>query len=91
MVVEKAPISIGGSPARPGHQLDGLHDARAALGLRLDDRWSFVVVARLRSFTEAAAVCHLSQPGMSARIVRLEKEIGWHLVDRQAGAVDAMT
>lgn len=57
------------------------------MGLRLDDMWSFVVVAHLRSFTEAAAVCHLSQPGISARIVRLEKELGRNLFDRRTRPV----
>jgi DNA-binding transcriptional LysR family regulator len=59
--------------------IDGV---RRDLGVTLGDLWSFVVVARLRSFTEAARCCHVSQPGMSARIVRLERELGTDLLDR---------
>lgn len=43
---------------------------------------SFVEVARLRQFTEAAGRLHLSQPAVSAQIRSLEKELGTDLLER---------
>jgi DNA-binding transcriptional LysR family regulator len=42
----------------------------------------FVAVAEDGSFTHAAARCHVAQPGISAQIRRLERELGHELLDR---------
>ncbi|WP_280492142.1 LysR family transcriptional regulator [Nocardia asiatica] len=42
----------------------------------------FVTVAREASFTRAAARLHLAQPGLSAQIRQLERELGHPLLDR---------
>jgi len=47
----------------------------------------FVAVAEEASFTRAAARVHVSQPGVSAQIRRLEAELGQPLLDRSARAV----
>ena len=48
---------------------------------------AFLAVARTLSFTEAAALVHLSQPALSATVQRLEEEIGARLFDRDTRAV----
>ncbi|MFH9352383.1 LysR family transcriptional regulator [Kitasatospora sp. NPDC017646] len=47
----------------------------------------FVTVAQHGSFTRAAELLHLSQPGVSAQIRRLERELGHQLLDRSGRAV----
>ena len=42
----------------------------------------FVFVARLGSFTRAAAVLHMTQPTISQQVAALESELGVHLIDR---------
>lgn len=42
----------------------------------------FVAVAEERSFTRAAAREHVAQPGVSAQIAKLERELGQELLDR---------
>lgn len=46
-----------------------------------------VAVAEEASFTKAAARVHVAQPGVSAQIRRLERELGQALLDRGGGAV----
>ena len=46
-----------------------------------------VAVAEEASFTRAAAKAHVAQPGVSAQIRRLERELGQALLDRSAGTV----
>ncbi|MET9604854.1 LysR substrate-binding domain-containing protein [Streptomyces sp. NPDC006512] len=47
----------------------------------------FVTVVEDGGFTRAAARLHLSQPGLSAQIRRLERELGQPLLDRSGRAV----
>lgn len=47
----------------------------------------FVAVADEASFTKAAARLHVAQPGVSAQVRQLERELGQTLFDRSARAV----
>lgn len=47
----------------------------------------FVAVAEEASFTKAAAKVHVAQPGVSAQIRRLERELGQALLDRSGRTV----
>ncbi|WP_020666451.1 LysR family transcriptional regulator [Amycolatopsis nigrescens] len=47
----------------------------------------FVAVAEEANFTRAAAKVHVAQPGVSAQIRRLERELGQPLLDRSGRAV----
>lgn len=47
----------------------------------------FVTVVEEANFTRAAARLHLAQPGVSARIRQLEKELGQPLLDRSGRSV----
>ena len=47
----------------------------------------FVAVAEEANFTRAAARVHVAQPGVSAQVRRLERELGQDLLDRSGRAV----
>ncbi|WP_448330667.1 LysR family transcriptional regulator [Streptomyces sp. DSM 41534] len=47
----------------------------------------FVAVAEERNFTRAAEKVHVAQPGVSAQIRRLERELGQQLLDRSGRSV----
>ncbi|WP_330261444.1 LysR family transcriptional regulator [Streptomyces sp. NBC_00539] len=47
----------------------------------------FVTVAQEANFTRAAARLHLAQPGLSAQVRQLERELGQPLLDRSGGSV----
>jgi DNA-binding transcriptional LysR family regulator len=47
----------------------------------------FVAVAEEASFTRAAARVHVAQPGVSAQVRRLERELGQELLDRSGRTV----
>lgn len=47
----------------------------------------FVAVAEERNFTRAAEKAHVAQPGVSAQIRRLERELGQQLLDRSGRSV----
>ncbi|KQP22806.1 LysR family transcriptional regulator [Pseudorhodoferax sp. Leaf267] len=49
---------------------------------------AFVALAEQRSFTRAAALCHLSQPAFSALIGQLEATLGLRLFDRSTRHVE---
>lgn len=59
----------------------------AALSLTLDELVAFLALHRTGSFTRAARTVHISQPGLSARIDRLERALGQRLVDRSTRPV----
>ena len=42
----------------------------------------FLAVAQTLSFSQAAKLCHLSQPALSANIKRLEESLGARLFER---------
>jgi DNA-binding transcriptional LysR family regulator len=56
--------------------------------MELDQLRSFVAVADARSFTQAAALVHLSQPAISRQIARLESELGTRLFERYGRRVE---
>jgi DNA-binding transcriptional LysR family regulator len=49
---------------------------------------AFVALADTRSFTRAAAACHLSQPAFSALVKQLEESVGVKLFDRSTRSVE---
>jgi DNA-binding transcriptional LysR family regulator len=49
---------------------------------------AFVVVCQEASFTRAGRRLHLSQPGVSGRIMRLERALGVRLLDRTTRSVE---
>jgi LysR family carnitine catabolism transcriptional activator len=56
------------------------------LGLR--ELHAFLELAEQRSFTRAAALCHLSQPAFSALVRALEHTVGARLFDRTTRSVE---
>ena len=56
-------------------------------GVELADLRGFVVVARERNLSRAAASIHLAQPALSRRIGALERELGGPLLERHAKGV----
>ena len=57
------------------------------MDLRYSHLKSFVAVARLGSFTRAAALLHLSQPSLTVQIQQLEEFLGARLLDRNTRSV----
>ena len=49
---------------------------------------SFIMVAKLKSFTQAAAALHVSQPTLTVQIKRLEDTLRLRLLDRNSRSVD---
>lgn len=61
---------------------DSTVDMTLVPDLSLAELVGFLRVVHERSFTRAARAMHLSQPGLSARVARLEKTLGFALIDR---------
>ncbi len=59
----------------------------ALLIMELHQLEYFVAVVEEASFTRAAARCHVAQPGVSAQVRHLERELGQPLLDRSARTV----
>ncbi len=57
------------------------------MDLRTNHLKSFLAVARLGSFTRAAALLHLSQPALTVQIKQLEEFLGVRLLDRTTRSV----
>lgn len=66
----------------------GSADGSAIANLSARQLAAFVALAELRSFTRAAAQCHLSQPAFSALIRTLEESLGARLFDRTTRTVE---
>lgn len=47
----------------------------------------FLAVGEMRSFTKAAAACHVTQPALTRAIHKLEEELGGLLVSRERGNI----
>jgi LysR family carnitine catabolism transcriptional activator len=60
----------------------------ASPNLSLRQLRAFLALADQRSFTQAAATCHLSQPAFSALIRTLESELNTRLFDRDTRSVE---
>jgi DNA-binding transcriptional LysR family regulator len=54
----------------------------ARLSVSLAEIAAFIALVEHGGFTVAARAMHLSQPGFSGRIIRLERALGVRLVDR---------
>jgi DNA-binding transcriptional LysR family regulator len=54
----------------------------------LSELAAFVIVCEEASFTRAGRRLHLSQPGVSGRIMRLERALGVRLLDRTTRSVE---
>jgi DNA-binding transcriptional LysR family regulator len=57
------------------------------MDIKLSHLESLIAVARLRSFTRAAALLHLSPPALSVQIKQLETSLGVRLLDRNTRSV----
>ena len=66
---------------RPGHGCRS-PELSAIPDITMGELVAFVTLLRCGSFTAAARELHLSQPGFSGRIARLERAIGGPLTDR---------
>ncbi len=56
--------------------------SRRAAGISLGEVVVFLAIVQEGSFTAAARLLHLSQPGVSGRVSRLEHTLGFRLLDR---------
>lgn len=61
--------------------------ARRGAGISLGEVVVFLAIVQEGSFTAAARRLHLSQPGVSGRVSRLERALGYRLLDRSRRAV----
>lgn len=75
MPLDVAPLDLVGPPV-------AAEPPSGALDLPLNQLWTFLMVARRRSFTRAAAELHLTQPAVSAHIHKLELAIGGTLFEQ---------
>lgn len=77
VMIRGGPVSRKGVTSNPGKGL--LEESR----LQLTDLQTFVRVAQAGSFSDAAHLSGLSQPGVSLRISRLEERLGMRLFHRK--------
>ena len=75
-------------PAMATPAAAGGYGAGSLPELGLGELAAFVILAEERSFTRSARRMHLSQPGLSARIARLERALGVRLVNRTTRTVE---
>ena len=75
-------------PAMTAAAASGGYGAAGLPDLALGELAAFVILAEERSFTRSARRMHLSQPGLSARIARLERALGVRLVNRTTRSVE---
>jgi DNA-binding transcriptional LysR family regulator len=59
-----------------------------SLNVKIEHLQSFVVVAQLGSFTQAAKVLHISQPALTVQIHRLEDSLDVRLLERNTRSVN---
>ena len=60
---------------------------RRGLNIAVGELEAFVQVVDSGGFTPAARTLYLSQPGLSSRVIKLERELGTVLIDRSARRV----
>ena len=58
--------------------------SRRELSIALGELEAFVQVVDSGGFTSAARRLHLSQPGLSSRVIKLERKLGAVLIDRSS-------
>lgn len=78
-------VDGGGSLTTPREPVaaKGVANGLAALpDISIGEIAAYVAILQCGSFTEAARHLYLSQPGLSARISRLERSLGVVLIDR---------
>lgn len=73
------------------HTIDAIFACRIGCGVEvavdIDDLKGFLAIAELQNLTEAAEVQMVSQPTLSRRLQRLEKELGQPLFERSSRAM----
>lgn len=75
-------MSIIEPSLRPAVGTRGLLSDRALDAIGVADLVALIAVVEHQGFTRAARELHLSQPGISARIARLERALQVRLIDR---------
>jgi len=53
----------------------------------IDDLYAFVTIVREKSISKASRTLHLTQPTLTARLKKMERELGVHLLERSWNGV----